>query len=223
MRYFMNQAKKSSLTWIVILISGLRIITEGSCILNYIQSIRLYLVQKLYEEKGKTCSSLKYKGLMIGLICLYFSLAFTALYFHGYLYYIILLSISIFVLFSGYFIPGLLKISQVNLAAGLSPLFKPRITFGPEDMDVSDLSLDREDIEKESESAKVPLEEDYFSEFQNKMRKSAQGEVEGKSRKKKSKPRRYLNLIVPYFSLIASICCLAIILTKLYNQVKLLF
>lgn len=217
----MSMAKKSSLSWLVITVAALRITTETSCILNYIQSVRLHLVQRLFERRGLACTAFAYKAILVGLVSLYFGLAFTALYLHGYIYYAALLCVAVCILTTGYFIPCLLRITQVNLAAGLAPLFKPRITFGPEAMDLSDLSIDPADGDKEPQ--KRPLDDDFFSDWQNKSRKSGHGRGETASGKKHIKSGRYVSLIVPYFSLIASVCCLLVMLAGLWRQAMLCF
>lgn len=199
--------------------SFFRLITGAACAMNYLLAIRLEIVVRLLERSDQKSAAKVYHAVIVALMVVYFAAVYAILYFRGFIYYTLLQVVAIFVLVSGYFIPTLLKVSQVNLAVGLNPLFFPRSRSISQDVSDHDISLDR-GSSGNAQPKKHKIEEDYFSGYNRELARSSLIQSQAQDRRGKSK---YLALIIPYLALLAAFGCFGIITTRIVMQVISMF
>lgn len=209
----MDQLKDKFHSSILTIVTSIRLATEAACIMNYIQSLRLQLVATLYEDRGKECSKWTYKLLGLLLILVYSATAYAVLYYQGCVFFTILQFVAFFVLMSGYLIPSLLRVSQVNLAAGLPSLFLARFSQIDCYFDYSDMTIDRE-IETAQQQPKKRIEEEYFTDKSTKKTRLSLLDSRG------PRKSRYCSMVVPYCSLLACLFCMLVLGANLFWQVK---
>lgn len=208
----MGQLKDQLLSWILISSTSIRLVTEAACTLNYIQSLRLQVIAAFYEERGKTCGKWAFKLIGFFFTVVYCGTAYAILYFNGYIFYALLQIVAGFVLISGFLIPALLRVSQVNLAAGFNPLFLSRFNQNNDEYEHNDLTLDRI-TDNIPQQPKKRIEEDYFSEYSSKKDRSSMNEL------RSSRKRHYSTLVVPYLSLLGCLLFIVVLGAKLTTQI----
>ncbi len=165
--------------------------------------------QKIYH--GEDCSRNVFKIIGLGIALFYVLITGVILYFESFVYSLMLQVASLFVLTSGYAIPILFRISQVNLAAGLKPLLVFGNNLGEGENDASmDLSIHETDT-YQSPTERGKIEGDYFKDYY--------GEQKHKQQKGLVKKKNYAGLFLPYIAL------LLVLLTYfaiLFNPIRLL-
>lgn len=77
----------STIKWLLIITETLRLITSAACSLNYLQSLRLEIIYKLYEQRGKSCGHKTYHAVFLFMTLLYFGATYAILYYRGFIYY----------------------------------------------------------------------------------------------------------------------------------------
>ena len=164
----------------------------------------IQLLKKLVANENKECSNSTFRLTGCSILLAYIAVTGVILLLESYVFSTLVQAISLLVLTSGYAIPILFRISQVNFEAGFKPLIFKSANMQADADTSGDLSLPDNDLVSDRSPDRGKIEGDFFKEYYGEPRKQTV----------KTRKRALGGLILPYIGLLLVVASYFLILSN---------